>query len=84
MSRTAENIEAAVFESFVKILVLIKTLTKVEEKSEEESSGHASGGSVTITENQGVNHEHQELCKPIEPGKEKFIFNGRVELLIKI
>ena len=63
--------------------VLVKSLTKVEEKSEEESSGHASGGSVTITENQGVNHEHQELCKPIEPGKEKFIFNGK-EILIEI
>jgi len=47
-----------------------------EEEEEDESSGHVSGGSVTVAETQStVNHEHAELCKPIEPGKERFVYN---------
>ena len=53
------------------------------EEEEDESSGHVSGGSVTVAETtqSTVNHEHVELCKPIEPGKERFVFNGNCVFL---
>ena len=52
--------------------------------NDEDSSGHVSGGSVSVAETPAYNAEHAELCKPIESGNEKFIFNGKLTMNLPI